>query len=75
MKLSSVITLRDGRRIETLEEAVAIMSELPEARQLKPVWQKTCEMLIEAKETGDDDVIIHATAQLCRALQFEGWTA
>jgi hypothetical protein len=73
MKLSRTITLRDGRGFSTVSEAVAIMSELPKARQLRLVWQTTAAILIEAQRTGNDDDMRHATAQLCRALQAEGW--
>jgi hypothetical protein len=41
MKFSRMITLRDGRGFSTVAEAVTVMAELPEERQLKPIWQKT----------------------------------
>lgn len=73
MNLSSTIVLRDGRQIKTLEEAVALLEQLPKTRQLKPLWQKTCEMLLQANKTKRKIDMQHATAQLCRALQAEGW--
>lgn len=72
-KLWRPINLLDGRRIGTVAEAAAVMEDLPPARQLKPVWQKTCEMLLQAKESGDANDLQHATAQLRRALLVEGW--
>ena len=49
------------------------MDTLPESRQLKPVWQTTAAMLLRSNETGKAVDMRHATAQLVRALQVEGW--
>jgi hypothetical protein len=48
---------------------------LPKARQLKPVWQRTAALLMEAHASGKVDDLEHATGQLRRALDAEGWTA
>lgn len=72
-QLSYVITLRDGRKLSTVAEAVAVMLQLPVSRQHLPVWEKTMQMLLEANETGKPIAMRHATAQLVRALQVEGW--
>ncbi len=72
-RLSSTITLRDGRKVVTLAEAVSLLSELPERRQRHPVWEKAMEMLLQASESGKAIDMRHATAQLVRALQVEGW--
>ena len=49
------------------------MTRLPKARQLKPIWQHTAALLMEAHESGKPEDLEHATAQLCRALDAEGW--
>lgn len=73
MKLASIIHLRNGREVETMAEAVELLSRLPESRQERPVWVKTMEMLLLASKTRKAIDIRHATAQLVRALQAEGW--
>ena len=47
----------------------------PAARQLKPIWQHTAALLLQAHESGKPDDLRHATAQLRRALDAEGWAA
>ena len=46
---------------------------LTQARQEKPVWQHTAELLMQAQKSGKAIVVRAATDQLCRALQLEGW--
>lgn len=41
---------------------------LPKARQLKPVWQRTAALLMEAHASGKPEDLQHATGQLRRAL-------
>jgi hypothetical protein len=43
------------------------------ARHLKPVWQLAAALLMEAHSTGNAEDLEHATAQLRRALDTEGW--
>jgi hypothetical protein len=45
------------------------------ARQIKPVWQCTAALLMEAHGSGKPDDLQHATGQLRRALDAEGWAA
>jgi hypothetical protein len=46
---------------------------LPKARQLKLIWQHTAALLMEARESGKPEDLQHATGQLRRALDAEGW--
>ena len=71
--LAYPITLRGGRDIISLQEGFDVISELPKNRQLKLIWQATTAILLEAQKTGNENAVRHATAQLCRALQGEGW--
>jgi hypothetical protein len=74
--LATPIKLRDGHVIETLAQAAGLMTQrLPKARQLKPVWQRTAALLMEAHASGKPDDLQHATGQLQRALDAEGWAA
>lgn len=74
--LSTPIQLRDGHVIETLAQAAGLMTKrLPKTRQLKPVWQRAAALLMEAHATGRPDDLQHATGQLRRALDAEGWAA
>ena len=72
--LAFPIKLRDGHIIETMDQAAALMTQrLPKARQLKPIWQHTAALLMEAHESGNPEDLQHATGQLRRALDAEGW--
>ena len=46
---------------------------LPKQRQTKAIWQHTAALLMEAEATGKPDDLHHATGQLHRALDAEGW--
>jgi hypothetical protein len=46
---------------------------LPKARQLKPIWQHTAALLMEAQASCKPEDLQHATGQLRRALDAEGW--
>jgi len=46
---------------------------LPKARQQTPIWQKTAKLFMEAHASGKAVDFEHATAQLRRALGWEGW--
>jgi len=70
------IKLRDGHFIVTMEQAAGLMTQrLPKQRQLKSVWQKAAKLLMDAYATGKRGDLEHATAQLRRALAWEGWAA
>lgn len=69
-RLREPIALRDGRRIETLADARALMLDLPEFQQLRPWWQYAGELALAAAD--DDGELIDAWAQLRRALQRDG---
>jgi hypothetical protein len=69
-KLASPITLKDGRTIATLNQARELMLELPVRHQVRPHWQFTAELLLEATEHNGN--IDDAWAQLSRALTVEG---
>ena len=71
--LSFPIKLRDGHVIETMAEAAHLMTQLPQARQERPVWQHAAELVMQAHKGGKAKDIRAATDQLCRALQLEGW--
>jgi hypothetical protein len=48
-KLPIPIVLRDGRAIATLGEARIVMLELPVRHQVRPHWQYTADLLLEAR--------------------------
>jgi transcriptional regulator with XRE-family HTH domain len=74
--LAFPIKLRDGHVIETMAQAAELMTlRLPKARQAKPIWQHTAALLLQAHESGRRLDLDHATAQLRRALDAEGWAA
>jgi hypothetical protein len=74
--LTAPIRLRDGHVVETLAQAAGLLTQrLPKARQLKPIWQRTAALLMDAHATGNADDLDHATGQLRRALDAEGWAA
>ena len=74
--LAAPIKLRDGHVIETMQQAAGLMTQrLPKERQLTPIWQKTAKMLMDAHASGKSADLEHATAQLRRALAWEGWGA
>ena len=67
--LAFPIRLRDGQVVETLAQAAALTQRLPKARQLKPIWQHTAALLMEAHESGKSEDLHQATGQLRRALR------
>ena len=59
-----------------MAQAAGLMTQrLPKARQLRPIWQHTAALLMEAQESGNPEDLKHATEQLRRALDAEGWAA
>jgi hypothetical protein len=69
-KIWKPIKLKDGRSIETLADARAIMLALPELHQRNPHWQYAAELLLSASNS--KSAVDDATAQLLRALKAEG---
>jgi hypothetical protein len=69
-KLAKPIALKDGRTIESLAEAHALMFSLPEAHQRNEQWLYTGELLHEAATLNGPMKI--TVAQLERALMAEG---
>ena len=73
-RLPRPIKLRDGHVIETMEQAAGLMTlRLPKQHQLKPTWQKTAALLLQAHESGKRADLLEANSQLRRALDWEGW--
>ena len=74
--LTYPIELRDGHRIETLQQgATLITRHLPKSVQERPGWGYAAELLMQAYKTGKSADIRAATDQLHRALEVEGWLA
>jgi hypothetical protein len=66
------ITLKDGRTLNTLEEARRLMLALPEPHQVRPPWQYAAELLLAAADRNEKYSTMDARAQLSRALTVEG---
>ena len=49
-KLYEPITLKDGRKLVTLDDARAFMLKLPARHQLRPTWQYAGELVLKAAE-------------------------
>lgn len=59
-----------------MAQAAGLMTQrLPKQRQTKAIWQHAAALLMEAHATGLADDLQHATGQLRRALDAEGWAA
>lgn len=69
-KFEIPIALKDGRTIESLSDARALMAGLPQSQQSRSFWQYTAELLHDAAEL--DGNIADAWAQLSRALTAQG---
>lgn len=67
--LSAPVLIVGGHTLETVTDALALIDSLPTARQQTDLWQTTRQWLNDAKTAED---ILHATAQLKRALDREG---
>jgi hypothetical protein len=65
------IKLKDGRRLDTLDDARAFMLALSERTQLRSYWQYAGELVLKAAESNRAS-IKDAWAQLRRALLGEG---
>lgn len=63
--LSKPLTLRDGKKLETLADARRLILTLPDGDQERNAWQKAAELLMAAADGGDVDA---ATEQVAAAL-------
>jgi hypothetical protein len=70
-KLYEPITLKDGRKLVTLDDARAFMLKLSKPHQLRPTWQYAGELVLKAAEDNRAGVK-EGWAQLRRALVGEG---
>ena len=68
-KLKSPLALKDGRTIETLADARAMILELPEFQQRRPYWEYAAQLLMDAAQGGKRGAIEDAYWQLTRALK------
>lgn len=62
-----------GGTLKTLGDAVYVLLALPLDRQAMPPWTYLGELLQRAHASGKAADIADATAQIGRALSFEGW--
>jgi BarA-like signal transduction histidine kinase len=70
LKFPEPITLKDGRVIETLGQAHALMLALPVRHQVRLHWQYAAELLLEAAEYKGS--VVDAYHQTTRALSADG---
>lgn len=70
--LSLPVTLRDGRRLQTLREAAELFFNFVESRQGSEWNVYAVELLKKAAEPGDAGDIQDATVQVRRASGWEG---
>ncbi len=83
IKLTRQQSLRDGRVVATLGDAVALIGQLPEFPRLRPGWLLACEAMARAARTADRDDVMWATCELELALAADhlceiprmGWSA
>lgn len=69
--LTCPVVLGDGRRLETLMDAVNILVALPKAHQLLPGCVKLRADMLQARRTGNPNDIANATLELEKVLQAE----
>jgi hypothetical protein len=62
-----------GAELATLEDAARYVGLMRPWRQARPHWDFATELLLKAAETGEEDDIEAATAQMERALRKDGW--
>ena len=68
-RLSRPLTLRDGKKLETLADARRLILALSESDQERNAWQHAAALLIEAAESGGD--VSAATTQVRIALHLQ----
>ena len=66
--LKPPLDLRDGRRLETLEDAAQLLFSLPPDHQRRPTWVYAAELMKDAAE-GKRAALGEVDLQLYRALQ------
>jgi hypothetical protein len=66
-------TAGPGVELATLEDAARFIALMRPFRQARPHWDFAAELLLMAAETGKRRDAEAATAQMERALRFEGW--
>jgi hypothetical protein len=71
-KLTSPITLKDGREIATLSQAREMMLSLPLVHRGGEMWRYTAGLLNEAAADNSYAPHVESEAQLARALRTEG---
>jgi hypothetical protein len=70
-KLKPPLDLKDGRRLETLDDARRLLLTLPARHKESTYWRYAAALLMEA--ANDQTVALHEVeAQLARALKAEG---
>jgi hypothetical protein len=69
LKLKAPIDLKDGRTLEKLEDARAVILEMPERQQRRPYWEYAGQLLMDAAHSGKREAIKEAYWQLMRALK------
>jgi hypothetical protein len=62
-----------GAELATLEDAARFVGLMRPWRQVRPHWDFAADLLLKAAETGEEDDIEAATAQMERALRTDGW--
>jgi len=68
-KLKPSLLLKDGRAIETLADARAVILSLPEHQQRRPYWEYAAPRLMNAARGGKREAIDDASWQLMRPLK------
>ena len=63
------LALKDGRAIETLADARAVILSLPDHQQRRPYWEYAAQLLMDAAQGGKHEAIEEAYWQLMRALK------
>jgi hypothetical protein len=68
-KLKATMALKDGRTLETLADARALILSLSENAQRRPYWEYAGQLLMDAAQSGKREAIEEAYWQLMRALK------
>jgi hypothetical protein len=72
-RLSQPIELKDGRRLMSLDDARALMLDLPSRHRFNPHWENAAELLMKARRRGGTPADVEAfERKLTRALKAEG---
>jgi hypothetical protein len=72
-KFATPISLNDGRRLMTLDDAAELVMGLPDARLHKSCWANAIDVLIDAsQDEAPSGAIAEAEAKLAIAFRLEG---